>query len=882
MSKNDFDMIDEIKEMILSHIKNKDFYQIIKGFDFLLPNTKKDFEDINHRINKIKIISMNTCTISHKRYVILCFDETVLFIIDEQLCLIKKYFYNNKDSFIYLMNQSSIRIFKDMIEDKDIYIETKKKFLDEIKDFLNLFENSKENEALMPICRSISAYLIQKSYCISKINRIANSSFLFKLNSKENEVDPNDFVQLPVFGHGSSQVKLIYHIKNQKLYAMKTFLDNHLFDREHENYLNVHHPFLLQYFGWTIVDSYKCLIFEFIDSLPLTKLEDKKDLIKNIFQMMLTIEYLHHKNYIYRDLKPNNFLLDQYQTFVLIDYDRMIVNEDKNKDENTTRNLSQYAANEINDGSLYSFPVDIYSLGKTIEYLIDEKNLKFLNHDLFQNELINLCNQCTKKDPKERPNISDLLDDFYSNIFSKVFENVPEIEHIKKMRKTKKNKYFKYIVFISEVNHVYSLMKLGRLFEKGKYVDQDITKMIKYFTLAADQNDDDAQYFLGAIYMKGEYVDQDMEKAVYFTTLAAGQNNELAQFNLGLIYLDSGSTKQNINKSLFYFDLAAKQNHLKALFFLGVIYYEGKYILQDIIKAFYYFQLGAKQNDPYSQFYVGKILIEGKSIEQDIKQGIKFLTLSADANNSAAQQYLAEIYSNEKYIEPNNDKFIHFLKLAADNDKSSAQNCFGMILIEGEMIKKDIKKGIHYLTNAADQDFPEAQYFIGSCYLNGKYVQQDIEKGIKYLSGAANQGHLQAQIELSSFYRKSKYDNIQGRIYYLRQAASQNHSPSQFEHGYLLVYSPNIRNIEEGMKYLLLAAEQNNNNALHHLGLIYFENTLIPKDINKAFHYLSIAANNNDIESMNLLGIIFCENNDLNKASYYFHQAAKSNLAVAN
>ena len=650
MSRNDLDMIAEIKKTILSYIKNKDFYQIIEGFDFLLPNTKKDFEDINHRINKIKIISMNTCTISHKRYVILCFDETVLFIIDEQLYLIKKYFYNNKDSFIHILDVKIVQLLKNMLENIDPIIETNQFFPEEIKDFLNLFETLKKDETLMPVRQNISAYLIQKSYSMSTINRITNSSFLFKLNSKENEVDPNDFVQLPVFGHGSSQVKLIYHIKNQKLYAMKTFLDNHLFDREHENYLNVHHPFLLQYFGWTMIGSYKCLIFEFIDSLPLTKLEDKKDLIKNIFQMMLIIEYLHHKNYIYRDLKHNNFLLDQYQTLILIDYDRMIVNEDKSIGENATRELNNYVAPEINDGSPYSFLTDIYSLGRTIEYLIDEKNLKFSNHDLFQNELINMCNRCTKTDPKERPNISDLIDDFYSNIFSKVFENVPEIEHIKKMRKTNINKYFKYIVFISEVNHVYSLINLGRLFEKGKYVDQDITKMIKYFTLAADQNDDDIQYYLGAIYMMGEYVDQDIEKAIYFTTLAAGQNNALAQFNLGILYLTGKFIKQNINKSLHYFDLAAHQDHLKAQYNLGMIYYEGKYVKQDIKKALYYFKLGAKQNDPESQLFVGKILIEGKAIEQDIKQGIKYLTLSADANNSSAQQYLAEIYSNEKYM----------------------------------------------------------------------------------------------------------------------------------------------------------------------------------------------------------------------------------------
>lgn len=51
---------------------------------------------------------------------------------------------------------------------------------------------------------------------------------------------------------------------------------------------------------------------------------------KIIFETILVLVYHHHHLFIYRDLKPNNIIVDRSNTIILIDLDRMIkVNEPK-------------------------------------------------------------------------------------------------------------------------------------------------------------------------------------------------------------------------------------------------------------------------------------------------------------------------------------------------------------------------------------------------------------------------------------------------------------------------------------------------------------------------------------------------------------------------
>lgn len=63
---------------------------------------------------------------------------------------------------------------------------------------------------------------------------------------------------------------------------------------------------------------------------------------------MIVIEYLHNNNFIYRNLKPNNVILDHSGTLVFIDLDRMISCEDLIENNEITKDFNVTCSLHLN------------------------------------------------------------------------------------------------------------------------------------------------------------------------------------------------------------------------------------------------------------------------------------------------------------------------------------------------------------------------------------------------------------------------------------------------------------------------------------------------------------------------------------------------------
>ena len=88
---------------------------------------------------------------------------------------------------------------------------------------------------------------------------------------------------------------------------------------------------------------------------------------------MFVIEYLQNESLIYRDLKPDNFIVDEEKRVILIDFDRMIgMEEQENPEEESTKDLyNLYKAPEVRNGTVtkYTNKEDVYSLGLLIYFI---------------------------------------------------------------------------------------------------------------------------------------------------------------------------------------------------------------------------------------------------------------------------------------------------------------------------------------------------------------------------------------------------------------------------------------------------------------------------------------------------------------------------------
>lgn len=270
-------------------------------------------------------------------------------------------------------------------------------------------------------------------------------------------------------GSGSEfKCALIYHIKHAELYVVKKPIGNDvdipkLTEREALNYSKLKHPLLPKFIGR--VKENNCIVIEFIngktfdnvDRMNLTYIEK----MSIISELIFIFKYFHDNNLIYRDLKPNNVMIDENKSIVLIDLDRLI---EYDSDSEKTKDLaSAFSAPEVYIYGMHSPESDIYSLGEMVKWIIGETN-EF-------SEIWDIIQKCTTEDVKKRPSIKSIIKKISLELQSKInIENSFE----------KHEKYFEIINLIAEhyeadLNHPLVQFNLGVIYYKGVYVKKDVT-----------------------------------------------------------------------------------------------------------------------------------------------------------------------------------------------------------------------------------------------------------------------------------------------------------------------------------------------------------------------------------------------------------------------
>lgn len=201
----------------------------------------------------------------------------------------------------------------------------------------------------------------------------------------------------------------------------------YLNERERANYLSVLYPYIVPYFGYIELKEKKLILLEYVEGQTLldyvlTKLSTR-DKYSIIFEMLLTIRYLHSKEFIYRDLKLNNIIINQGKDEVLIDFDRLINIHEARKEE-FTQNFANPAAAP---GIIKTYKSDIHSLRYVVYYILYGFAPVKIN-DEFQIDQGYIFEDCLENDSDERQDISYLIYIFYIQCLSKIeFKGEKEI-----------------------------------------------------------------------------------------------------------------------------------------------------------------------------------------------------------------------------------------------------------------------------------------------------------------------------------------------------------------------------------------------------------------------------------------------------------------------
>ena len=370
---------------------------------------------------------------------------------------------------------------------------------------------------------------------------------------------------------------------------------------------------------------------------------------------MIIIQYLHFNGFIYRDLKPNNLMIDQNNSIVLIDLDRMVKNSEENTGANSTHSFAHdYSAPEIciYDNVTITEKVDIYSLGWLINFILNNDH----KHDFkgFPSKFIDLCSickQCVDETPENRPTVSKILIHSKNSINRNLFELLE-----------------KNLTFSNDVDAFFTI---GLMYSKGICVEQNIEKAIELLSRSADQNHADSLFELGQILDENSKY-KDTKKAHELFQKSADLGNQYGQLYMGIYYFKPENKNYNFQKAFHYFKLSADQKNANSCYFLGQIYFLGKDVPKDIIKGIQYFTIAAKGKIPEAQYKLGVIYFEGQYVKRNSEEAIKYLTAASDQNICDAQYYLGSIYYEGKNFIHNEEKAIHFATLAANQNNMEA------------------------------------------------------------------------------------------------------------------------------------------------------------------------------------------------------------------
>lgn len=106
---------------------------------------------------------------------------------------------------------------------------------------------------------------------------------------------------------------------------------------------------------------------------------------------------------------------------------------------------------------------------------------------------------------------------------------------------------------------------LGKLYERGRGVNKNISKAVEWFQKAASAGHAYSQARLGVLYFEGRGVKQNYNKALKLLNAAAKKNVSSAYYQLANMFELGTGVKQDLNKSIIWYKKAEKAGYYLAI-----------------------------------------------------------------------------------------------------------------------------------------------------------------------------------------------------------------------------------------------------------------------------------------------------------------------------
>jgi serine/threonine protein kinase len=228
---------------------------------------------------------------------------------------------------------------------------------------------------------------------------------------------PSDFLQhyelMECLAHNElGETLLVRDLRTDELYVAKCYVDQSLLPRTSESSLlrNFHHEGLPAFIGEYRNDTMLCVVRDYIEGMPLEKLERKPPFSLNqalsiVVQLCDILTYLHSQNppIIHRDIKPQNIIVNNQGKITLIDFGVSRTYDESARQDTVCFGTRHYAAPEQYGFAQTDQRTDIFSVGVLLAWLLTGSNdIEQAKTAISNRRMLGIIEKCTAFDPKDR------------------------------------------------------------------------------------------------------------------------------------------------------------------------------------------------------------------------------------------------------------------------------------------------------------------------------------------------------------------------------------------------------------------------------------------------------------------------------------------------
>ena len=421
----------------------------------------------------------------------------------------------------------------------------------------------------------------------------------------------------------------------------------------------------------TMETEFPVLLMDWVEGKTLDKylrenLDDKYTLEMLAYRFSQLAQWLIPQPFAHGDLKPDNILVREDGTLVLVDYDGMYVPAMKGQkarelgspDFRHPLRTENDFDEHIDDFSLVSIllslkvislkPIFLQKYGSAERLLFDENGYRSITDSVIGSEIQTLLNT---------EDCRNVMSVFLLCLISKVI-SVSFTIYLSVYFEGMNNE--KYSLLPIELKNTISKAVMGDMIEQkslgykyyyGEGLCQDYAKALYWYRASATHGYPVAFYYIGICYQQGTGVTQSYTEAFKWFLLAAEKGDADAQYNVGVYYKNSKyGIGVDYKESFRWLKEAVRQGKESAQDRIEDIYsdialngFMNDYIINiDTSEIFKSFKLLAEQGNQYGQYNLGLCYWRGLGTECNRNEALKWYKLSAEQGHKKSKSEIKE------------------------------------------------------------------------------------------------------------------------------------------------------------------------------------------------------------------------------------------------